>query len=75
MFFETGKHNTPHFHAVYQDTEASFRIDDKRIIAGDLPNKQRRLVEAWTELHEKVLKTAWELLQSGELPNKINPLN
>lgn len=51
MFFEAGRHNSPHFHATYQESEASFSIEDIRIIAGELPTKQRRLVEAWAELH------------------------
>ncbi|NIS38552.1 DUF4160 domain-containing protein [Candidatus Saccharibacteria bacterium] len=46
MFFEAGKHHTPHFHANYQEYEASFSIEDIDIIAGELPTKQRRLVEA-----------------------------
>lgn len=75
MFFETGKHHTPHFHATYQEYEASFSIEDIGIIAGELPARQRRLVEAWTELHQDELKAAWNLLQSGEVPNKINPLH
>lgn len=75
MFFEAGKHLTPHFHATYQEFEASFSIEDIRILAGELPTKQRRLVEAWAELHHDELGAAWNLLQSGELPNKIKPLS
>ncbi len=75
MFFETGKHNTPHFHATYQESEASFSIEDIRLIAGELPTKQRRLVEAWAELHQDEMRAAWNLLQSGDLPNRINPLS
>ena len=75
MFFEAGKHHAPHFHATYQEYEASFAIEEIDMIAGELPIKQRRLVEAWAELHQDELKAAWNLLQSGELPNKINPLN
>ena len=39
MFFETGKHNAPHFHATYQKFGASFSIEEKNIIAGELPAK------------------------------------
>jgi len=75
MFFEAGKHMTPHFHATFQEYEASFSIEDIHIIAGELPAKQRRLVEAWAELHMYELSAAWNLLQSGELPDKIKPLS
>lgn len=44
------------------------------MIAGELPIKQRRLVEAWAEIHKDELIAAWNLLQAGELPNKIKPL-
>ncbi len=74
IFFEAGKHHTAHFHAVYQEFEASFSIEEIDMIAGEFPTKHRRLVEAWAELHQDELLAAWNLLQSGELPNKINPL-
>ena len=32
---------------------------------GDLPRVQRRLVEAWAELHQDELKADWERLQAG----------
>ena len=75
MFFETGNHNAPHFHATYQKFAASFSIEEKNIIVGELPAKQRRLVEAWAEFHQDELSAAWDLLQSGELPSRIKPLN
>ena len=38
------------------------------------PKRQRRLVEAWAELHQRELLDDWNLLQSGKLPYKIAPL-
>ena len=67
-------HNTPHFHAKYAEFEASIRIDDGEILAGELPRKQLRLVQAWTELHKDELQADWELAVSGENPYKITPL-
>jgi len=40
-------HNLPHIHARYAEFEASVGIDDGEIIAGKLPRKQLRLVQAW----------------------------
>jgi len=41
---------------------------------GGLPVTQRRLVEAWAELHREELLKDWQLLQSGQPPMKIAPL-
>ena len=75
MFAEPGApHHRPHFHAYYQGFAAVFGIETIEMIAGDLPRKERRLVEAWTELHQAQLSENWERLQAGRLPNKIVPL-
>jgi hypothetical protein len=37
------------------------------LIAGGLPRKQARLVEAWAELREAELHADWQRLQSGQL--------
>jgi hypothetical protein len=53
MFTESGApHQRPHFHAFYQEHAAAFAIDPPELIAGSLPRRQRRLVEAWAELHQ-----------------------
>lgn len=44
------------------------------IIAGSLPRRERRLVEAWAELHQAELLADWERLQTGRLPMPIEPL-
>jgi hypothetical protein len=52
MFAELGSpHHVPHFHAYYQDDVGIFSFDPVELIAGFLPRRQRRLVEAWAELH------------------------
>jgi hypothetical protein len=67
-------HHEPHFHAYYQDSVAVFRISDIELIAGALPIRQSRLVEAWAELHGPELMENWELLQAGRKPHPIAPL-
>lgn len=67
-------HNLPHIHAKYAEFEASIGLDDGEILAGDLPRKQLRLVQAWIELHRDELMADWELAVSGENPYKIEPL-
>ncbi len=57
MYPEGGMvHHSPHFHAYYQETAVSFRIDLLVPLDGQLPKRQQRLVEAWAELHQQELK-------------------
>jgi hypothetical protein len=59
MYVEIGvPHHVPHFHAYYQDDAAVFSINPVELMAGSLPRRQRRLVEAWAELHQVDLATA-----------------
>jgi hypothetical protein len=48
MFSEAGSpHHVAHFHAWYQDHVGVFGVDPVELIAGELPQRQRRLAEAW----------------------------
>jgi len=67
-------HNLPHFHAKYAEFEASISIEEGEVLAGELPRKQLRLVQAWLELHRDELQADWEIAVSGENPYKISPL-
>ena len=68
------QHSSPHIHAKYSELEASIAIEDGEILAGELPRKQLRLVQAWIELHRDELFANWEIAISGENPYKIQPL-
>ena len=75
MYFEaSGPHHVPHFHAYYQKDVAVYRIEPVELIAGSLPRRQQRLVEAWAELHETELATDWQRLQAGRGALPIDPL-
>ena len=75
MFLETGgQHHRPHFHAYYGDEVGIFSLSPIELIAGALPRRQQRLVEAWAELHEDELIADWQLLQAGRQPQAIAPL-
>ncbi len=75
MFVEPDvPHHRPHFHAYYQEDSAVYAVDLIQCIGGGLPVTQRRLVEAWAELHREELLKDWQLLQSGQPPMKIAPL-
>ncbi len=76
MYMEAGEpHHVPHFHAYYQDDAAVFSLEPIEMIAGSLPRRQRRMVEAWAEVHQAELLADWERLQTGELPEPIDPLD
>lgn len=75
MFTETGvQHRMPHLHAYYQDYKATFRIDSGELLAGSLPRRQQRLVEAWIELYQVELLENWNHAEAGEPLNKVPPL-
>jgi len=67
-------HHTPHFHAHYQNESAIFSITSVELVEGALHKRQRRLVEAWAELHQKDLLAEWQKLQIGQTPAPIDPL-
>ena len=53
-----GHHNEPHIHIKYNEYEMSMTLDGK-ILDGNIPNKQKKIVEAWRVVHEDELIAAW----------------
>jgi hypothetical protein len=75
MFFEPAeRHHVPHFHATFQGATGIFAINPVVLIAGELPSREQRLVEAWAGLHGNDLLAGWEALQAGRRPKKIAPV-
>lgn len=76
MYMEVGEpHHTAHFHAYYQEHSAVFSLDPIELIAGSMPRRQQRLVEAWAELHQAELAEDWRRLQAGQASLPIDPLS
>ena len=73
LFKDNVQHNKPHFHVYYAEYEASVGIDGE-LLAGSLPVKQLRLVQAWTTIHEEELYAAWNKAVQGVPFAKIEPL-
>lgn len=73
MFMDDGQHNKPHIHVTYGDYKASIGIDGE-LLAGSLPVKQLKLVQAWLVLHEDELYAAWNKAVTGVPFDKIAPL-
>ena len=62
-----GHHNEPHIHVRYNEYEMSMTLEGK-ILDGNIPNKQKKIVEAWRVVHEDELKAAWYAYNSdGEI--------
>lgn len=75
MFFEESeKHHLPHIHVRYSGDKASIAIEDGRVLAGNFPARQLKMVQAWVEIHKDELFADWELATSGEEPFRIAPL-
>ncbi len=74
MYCAPSEHNPPHIHVYYNEYKAIVDINRCELTDGSLPNKQKKLVEAWTVLHQEELLADWHLAQNGELPYKIEPL-
>lgn len=74
MYCEPVPHHAPHFHAYYGDDVVVYGLNPIEALAGSLPRRQARLVEAWAELHQPELIADWERLQAGKEPVPIEPL-
>lgn len=74
LFMDTGQHHGPHIHVEYQGQEAVIGIPDGILMAGHLPPKKLRLVQAWIVLHEDELMANWDLAVKGEPVFSIDPL-
>ena len=75
IFYEDNdRHHLPHIHVRYSGEKASVSIEDGNILAGTLPPRQLKLLQAWIEIHKDELYADWELAVSGEEPFRIEPL-
>jgi hypothetical protein len=74
MFEDNQRHNLPHIHVRYAGQKASIAIEDGNVLAGNIPQKQLKMVQAWIEIHKDELFADWELALAGEQPYRIEPL-
>lgn len=74
MYFKDNeKHKLPHLHANYNEYTAIFDLNGN-IIDGKIPNSQKKIVQAWIEIHNRELNNLWDLLVEGKKGFKITPL-
>lgn len=74
MFEDNDRHNLPHIHVRPSGQKASIAIEDGSVLAGSIPLKQLKMVQAWIEIHKDELFADWELALAGEQPFRIAPL-
>ncbi len=55
MFFnDTDRHHLPHIHVQYAEYRCTFDFNEN-MLSGNIPNRQRKLVEAWIEIRKEYL--------------------
>lgn len=60
MYFKD--HNPPHFHALYQGSEAVYSINTCELLGGRLDHRINKLVVEWWSINKDRLTTEWEHL-------------
>ena len=73
FFYDNDKHHMPHLHVQYAEYRCIFDFNGN-ILSGNIPNKQRKLIEAWIEIRKEDLTTLWNMLQDGNNGFTIEPL-
>jgi len=73
VFFYNG-HAPPHFHAIYESSQAVFDIHSLQMTDGSLPPRVRGFVVEWAAQHQRELMEAWDQVRDGQPPAKITPL-
>jgi hypothetical protein len=68
-------HNPPHFHARYGSQECLIRIDNLKVLEGNIPSRALKMVIEWAEMHQTELFENWERAKSLQALDNIEPLN
>ncbi len=74
IFMNYRDHLPPHFHAEYGEYDCSVSIHEIEIIAGNMPNKQLKMIYGWAALHQEELKEVWYLAQQQKELFTIDPI-
>lgn len=67
------QHKLPHIHTSYNEYKAVFDLKGN-LLEGNIPTKQRKIIEAWIEIHNGELNNLWNLLVNGKEGFSIDPL-
>lgn len=72
MFYN--EHEPAHFHAIYGEHRALFRINPVQVIGGTLPRRAQRLVTEWAAMHQIELLNNWRRARERQPLSRIDPL-
>lgn len=75
MYEDQHRHALPHIHARYSGRKCVISISDARVLAGEFPPKQLKILQVWVEIHREDLLANWELAVAGEPLFRIPPLS
>jgi hypothetical protein len=68
-------HNPPHFHAVYNEFRVLIDIETGNLIEGEMPLRQLKYIQVWTDIHKEELKENFiNLRKDIQSFRKIKPL-
>lgn len=67
-------HQPPHIHAQFGEDKVIVSIDNFEILAGNLPNKQMKMLLGWVALHQEELLENWGLAMKKQELFGIEPL-
>jgi hypothetical protein len=68
MYIIQDEHNPPHIHALQGEYMSSIIIANGKVLQGDLPKKELKLVLQWLEVHKKKLLKMWNTQKFKTLP-------
>ena len=68
MYLRNKEHNPPHIHAITQDFDAPFLIENGEIMEGDFPPKAKAMVKEFILKHQEELNLMWKTEQYKKLP-------
>lgn len=72
-FIDIEQHHFPHIHVEYNQYRCIFDFNGK-IIERYIPIKQKRITQAWIEIHKEELIKLWKIAVEGKGSFKIEPL-
>ncbi|MBO4845410.1 MAG: DUF4160 domain-containing protein [Lachnospiraceae bacterium] len=68
MYLRNKEHNPPHIHAITQDFDAPFLIENGEIMEGEFPTKAKAMVKEFILKNQKELEEMWKTEQYKKLP-------
>ena len=68
MYLRNKEHNPPHIHAITQDFDAPFLIENGELMDGYFPPRATQLVREFVRQNREPLKEMWETGQYRKLP-------